>query len=63
MPSWVLKCNKCGFIITHSKIKNTDLPNYYLPLKPEVPPGGSELECPECKFKATYQRTGLMYQA
>jgi len=37
--------------------------DYLLPLKPEFPSVGSELECPNCGFKATYQRHDLTYLA
>ena len=63
MPNWVLKCSNCGFRFPHSKIGNTGLADYYLPVKPEFPRQGSELECPKCKSKATYQRSSLLYQA
>jgi hypothetical protein len=37
--------------------------SYFLPHKPEFAPDGIELECPDCKQKATYQRSDLRYQA
>jgi hypothetical protein len=37
--------------------------SYFLPQKPEFPPGGIEMECPGCKQEATYQRSDLSYQA
>jgi hypothetical protein len=37
--------------------------SHFLSHKPEFAPGGIELECPDCKQKATYQRSGLSYQA
>ena len=63
MPRWVLKCSNCDFIFTHSNIKDESLSDYYFPPKPEFPVQGSELDCPQCKSKATYQRTGLLYHA
>jgi hypothetical protein len=37
--------------------------SYMFPAKPEFPPAGAELECPNCGLKATYQRTDLTYRA
>ena len=37
--------------------------SYMFPAKPEFPPAGAELECPNCGRKATYQRTDLTYRA
>jgi hypothetical protein len=37
--------------------------NFFFPIKPEFPAGGSELQCSNCGKNATYQRTDLMYRA
>jgi len=63
MPYWMLKCIDCGSDFAHSEIKDTSLLDYLMPLKPDFPPGGSELECTNCGCKATYQRENLTYQA
>jgi DNA-directed RNA polymerase subunit RPC12/RpoP len=63
MSNWVLKCNNCDSVFTHSEISDVDLGDYYMPPKPEFPPRGSELECPNCGSKAIYQRFALSYQA
>jgi hypothetical protein len=63
MASWVLSCNNCNSIFEHSKIDRTGLANYFMPLKPEFPPGGSEVQCPKCGKKAAYQKSALTYQA
>jgi hypothetical protein len=63
MPRWTLKCDNCDFEFTHSMIQDTGVVNFFLPPKPEFPEGGSELECPNCGYKDTYQRTDLIYNA
>lgn len=63
MPSWVLECSNCELKFTHSKIDDVGMLSYLLPLKPEFPPDGTELECPYCGYKATYQCLNLTYRA
>jgi rRNA maturation endonuclease Nob1 len=63
MSNWVLECSNCQTVFTHSMIDETKMLSYFLPLKPAFPPSGSQLECPHCGSKATYQRTDLRYQA
>jgi DNA-directed RNA polymerase subunit RPC12/RpoP len=61
IPSWELECSSCGSNFTHSKIEDAGILNYLLPVKPEFPPGGSELDCPNCGHRAIYQRADLTY--
>jgi DNA-directed RNA polymerase subunit RPC12/RpoP len=63
MPSWVLQCIHCKSEFTHSLIDDMKMLSYMFPAKPEFPPAGAELECPNCGRKATYQRTDLTYRA
>jgi len=63
MSRWTLKCENCSFPFTHSMIDDSGAVNFLEPAKPEFPEGGSELECPNCGHKDTYQRTDLMYSA
>jgi hypothetical protein len=63
MPLWELECGHCKDKFTHSTIDDTGMLSYHFPLKPVFPPGGSELECPNCGKKSTYQRTDLLYRA
>jgi DNA-directed RNA polymerase subunit RPC12/RpoP len=63
MPRWELECANCKNKFTHSTIDDTGMLNYFLPLKPPFPSGGSEFECPNCGHKSTYQRTDLIYRA
>jgi hypothetical protein len=44
-------------------IRDAGTPDFFLPEKPEFPEGGSELECPNCGHKDTYQRHELVYHA
>ena len=62
MPRWTLRCDICDFRFTHSVIDDSRITNFMEPAKPEFPEGGSELECPNCGHKGTYQRTELAYQ-
>lgn len=61
MADWVVSCKNCREVIVHSAIADT-LSEYYLPLRPEIPPEGHERECPGCKVKSIYQRIDLRYQ-
>jgi DNA-directed RNA polymerase subunit RPC12/RpoP len=63
MPSWIVNCDECNSKITHSPIEYSGIVSYFLPLKPDLEPQGTELECPECGEKAIYQRSDLRYQA
>ena len=62
MPNWVLRCRDCNSIFTHSKIDDVSLADYYVPVKPEFPPAGTELQCPKCGCKAIYQGFALSYE-
>ena len=62
MPRWTLQCENCKFVFTHSMIDDSGALNFFEPPKPEFAEGGSELECPNCGHKATYQRTELSYR-
>jgi hypothetical protein len=46
----------------HSKIPEAGLLNYLFPIRPEFPVGGSELKCPNCGKKATYDLVAVKYQ-
>jgi hypothetical protein len=63
MAAWVLACGSCGRSFQHSKVDDKELESYFFPTKPDFPPGGSDLECPNCRKKATYQRNQLTYQS
>jgi hypothetical protein len=63
MSRWVLECGKCLSRFTHSTIEDAGLVGYFLPPKPQFPEGGTELECPKCGYRGTYQRTDLKYAA
>lgn len=62
MASWVFVCKNCSSAFTHSEVGET-LSDYFLPVRPEVPPEGVERQCPSCKFKSTYTRADLRYQS
>ena len=51
MPSWVLESNNSRSKFTHSMVDGGGMLGY---LKPEFPLNGSEIECPNCGYKATY---------
>jgi len=63
MASWVLRCAKCKNPFVHSAIMGERVLDYFFPLKPEFPAGGSELKCPKCEHLDVYQRTDLLYRA
>jgi DNA-directed RNA polymerase subunit RPC12/RpoP len=62
MPYWALHCEKCRRKFDHAEIADS-VENFYLAPKPPFPPGGSEIECPNCHHKAIYQRVELTYHA
>jgi hypothetical protein len=62
MATWVLTCENCQKQFHHSEIADT-LESLFIAPKPHFPPGGSQLECPNCHHKAVYQRVELMYRS
>jgi len=62
MASWDFACKKCDKAFTFSPIRES-LTDYFMPLKPEMPPQGVERECPHCKTISSYQRPDLIYQS
>jgi hypothetical protein len=65
MPKWVLRSPGCESEFPHSQIedKKTIDWHWYLPLRPEFPPGGAETKCPVCGSSSNYLRTDLLYRA
>jgi len=63
MPTWIVECSNCKSKFTQSIIDDVEMSSYFLPLKPEFPPAGTELECPNCGYQAIYQRSNLTYRA
>jgi DNA-directed RNA polymerase subunit RPC12/RpoP len=59
MATWELQCPNCKNKFAYMRITDDDLENYYLPLRPIFPEDGLEVECPDCSFKAVYQRYAL----
>jgi DNA-directed RNA polymerase subunit RPC12/RpoP len=62
MAAWGLNCASCNQNLTKFLIKDT-LESYFFPEKPDFPEDGKELECPNCGYKATYQRSNLVYMS
>jgi hypothetical protein len=60
MADWVLQCTYCQRVFTHSRIKYVGWADFYVPRKPDFPPNGSEIECPECRHKTNYHQNNLM---
>jgi len=65
MASWVLKCAEGKLEFTHSTIRDDGKASDLLrvPLKPDFPPGGTQLACPRCGRSAAYQRNDLSYRS
>jgi len=65
MPRWIVYCPKCNYEILHSDVpKDGKLDPYVGTVqKPELPPEGQELECPNCKTNAVFQRHQLVYRS
>ena len=64
MGQWILMCSICGKEFPHSTIsENLSFAEALLPTKPEFPPNGLAVNCPECGQSATYERYDLRYQA
>jgi predicted RNA-binding Zn-ribbon protein involved in translation (DUF1610 family) len=62
MPIWALKCSNCKLSFIHSKIPETGILNYLMPVRPESPLGGSKVKCPNCGKKATYDLVAVKSQ-
>jgi hypothetical protein len=60
MAEWGLNCANCNQNVTKFAIVDT-LESYFFPDRPDFSEGGNEFECPSCGYKATYQRTDLVY--
>jgi hypothetical protein len=62
MPNWMLSRPKCNRQFVHSAINAKTLESFFFSPKPNFPTGGSELTCPNCQHKTTYQRVELTYR-
>jgi DNA-directed RNA polymerase subunit RPC12/RpoP len=62
MANWTFRCGNCHATFVHSQVEDKGIENYFWPQKPDFPLGGSEIECPNCRQKATYQQHALTYQ-
>jgi hypothetical protein len=68
MPRWVLACAGCKIEFTHTELPE---PRWLPPLdpftghvsKPDIPTGGVNGECPNCKIISLYQRNELVFRA
>jgi ribosomal protein S27E len=60
MAQWVLSCTGCGAEVSHSPVVEVTLA-YGISVKPEFPPGGLQVRCPNCHESFTYQRYELYY--
>ena len=61
MAVWGLNCANCDQNLTKFAIEDT-LESYFFPERPDsLPESGKEFECPNCGYKATYQRNDLVY--
>ena len=62
MSQWMLTCSTCGEDFPHSSIpENAGFDQLDLPHKPDFPPSGLALVCPNCGESAIYQRHDLVY--
>jgi hypothetical protein len=61
MAHWMLTCPKCLASFRHSEVAEATAEDYFLPLRPQFPEDGSDIECPDCGHFATYQATDLTY--
>jgi hypothetical protein len=68
MASWVLDCPGCKATFVHSRVA-TDfdqrMMDHYYPLtpKPDFPPEGLLVECPNCRLSSVFKRHQLLYRA
>ena len=62
MPIWCLQCGSCGFNFAESVIPDNTI-SFFFPVKPALPIGGSEFECPHCGRKAVYESSDYIYRA
>jgi phage FluMu protein Com len=68
MSHWVLNCPECKQEFTYTEIAEGSgiggLEERLTggPYKPDFPPGGLKMECPNCKTTSTFQRYQLLYR-
>jgi DNA-directed RNA polymerase subunit RPC12/RpoP len=60
MAAWGFTCANCNKQFAQFRIEDT-LESYFFPAKPDFPKDGKEFECPNCGYKATYQRNDFVY--
>jgi uncharacterized C2H2 Zn-finger protein len=67
MPRWMLKCPRCSYNFTYTKIELAVLeeahrdPYGVLP-RPTFAPDGENHICPGCKTESVFQRQQLFYR-
>jgi len=66
-PRWIVTCPECNKEFTHTNISKiasgATRDPFASPPKPQIPEGGSELECHHCRKTSTYQAFDLRYRA
>jgi hypothetical protein len=67
MAAWVLDCPVCKKTFVHSQVRTAPdqrMMDHFYPVsvKPEFPPGGISLECPNCRSSSLFKQRQLRYQ-
>ena len=46
-----------------AEIEDKNILDWHVPLRPQFPPGGAEIKCPNCGTSSDYLWTDLLYRA
>jgi DNA-directed RNA polymerase subunit RPC12/RpoP len=62
MAKWTLECHNCWASFQYLPIRQWRFADYFLPVQPDFPSGGSDIKCPRCGHIAKYERMDLIYE-
>jgi hypothetical protein len=63
MAKSTLECRNFWASLKSLPIRQRRFADYLLPTKPDFPPDGFDIKCPNCGHVARYDRTDLIYEA
>jgi hypothetical protein len=60
MARWVVNCKSCFKVLPQAEVAVTE--GRFFPEKPQFPPAGLLLQCPDCNTPHIYQENELWYE-